>query len=116
MNTLIWSPRSISIASASNDKTVQVWDAASGDHGITYTGHRYPVLGLARSPHGRRIASSGEKSIHVWYAANAENIIVNNQHRDWVRAVAWSPDGRYIASASDDKTVQVRSISPNDQR
>ena len=34
-----WSPDGKRIASGSNDKTVQVWDASNGRHLVTYTGH-----------------------------------------------------------------------------
>jgi len=56
------------------------------------------------------MASASEKNVHVWYGATGDNIIINSQHKDCIRAIAWSPNGRYLASASDDKTVQVRSV------
>src|SRR5207253_4425410 len=36
---MAWSPDSTCIASASSDRTVQVWDAATGKNLLTYHGH-----------------------------------------------------------------------------
>src|SRR5579872_7164939 len=36
---LDWSPDSARIASGSQDKTVQIWDALTGNNPITYRGH-----------------------------------------------------------------------------
>ena len=56
-----------------DDKTVQVWDAASGGHIYTYRGHYNASLGfitaVAWSPDGRRIASgSWDQTVQVWGA------------------------------------------------
>jgi WD40 repeat protein len=37
--SVAWSPDGKKIASGSGDKTVQVWDALTGKHDLTYTGH-----------------------------------------------------------------------------
>jgi WD40 repeat protein len=62
-------------ASGSDDRTLKVWDAASGQATITLTGHTGPVLSVAFSPDGKRIVSgSSDGTLTVWDAShNDEN-------------------------------------------
>jgi eukaryotic-like serine/threonine-protein kinase len=102
-----WSPDGKRIASASSDRTVRVWDAASGTDLYTYTGHADSVYAVAWSPDGGRIASASfDKTVQVWDAEGG-NPYTYNRHSSWVWSVAWSPDGGRVASAGGDKTVQV---------
>jgi len=72
IDSISWSPDSSQIASSSEDGTVQVWDAFTGDNITTYRGHisndvPYAVLRVAWSPDGNRIASSGvDETVQVW--------------------------------------------------
>ncbi|MBA2286567.1 MAG: protein kinase, partial [Ktedonobacteraceae bacterium] len=62
-----WSPDGQRIASASGDRTVQVWDATTGNHLTVYSGHSAPVYAVSWSPDGQRIASSSnDKTVQVW--------------------------------------------------
>jgi len=71
-----WSPNSVRLASASNDGTVQVWEASTARevftqrHYFTYGGHYKWVRALDWSPDGECIASaSHDKTVQVWQAA-----------------------------------------------
>jgi WD40 repeat protein len=72
IDSISWSPDSTQIASSSEDGTVQVWNAFTGDNITTYRGHisndvPYPVLRVAWSPIGDRIASTGfDETVQVW--------------------------------------------------
>ena len=72
IDSISWSPDSSQIASSSEDGTVQVWNAFTGDNITTYRGHitndvPYPVLRVAWSPIGDRIASTGtDETVQVW--------------------------------------------------
>ena len=62
-----WSPDGTRIASCSKDKTVQIWDAATGSRIFTYRGHTADVYTAAWSPDGRRIASCWQdKTVQIW--------------------------------------------------
>ncbi len=106
--TVAWSPMGNQIASASVDKTVQVWNPANGSAIASYTGHTDVVHSLAWSSDGSYIASaSNDQTVQVWEAPTGSPFLTYRGHTGAVNAVAWSPDGSLIASASNDGTVQV---------
>ncbi len=103
-----WSPDAKRIASASQDKTVQVWDATTGDNVLTYRGHTSIVTAVAWSPDGVHIASASQDgAVQLWNATTGAYMFTYRGHTGTVTALAWSPDGTRIAFSSWDKTVQV---------
>lgn len=108
VNCITWSPDGEYIASASDDQTVQVWNASTGLSLFTYRGHSEPVNSVAWSPNGRYIASaSNDRTVQIWEASSGTPLSTCHGHTQGVNSVAWSPDGKYIASASGDKTVRI---------
>src|SRR5260370_499335 len=72
---LAWSPDSKHIVSAGQDTTVQVWDATTGVHRFTYTGHSQAVNAVAWSPHGNRIASASmDSNVQVCSAIDGSRV------------------------------------------
>jgi serine/threonine protein kinase len=70
VSAVAWSLDGKCIASASSDKTVQVWDAVDGGNVFTYKGHSNIVSAVAWSPDGKLIASgSDDKTVQVWVAS-----------------------------------------------
>lgn len=108
VNSLTWSPDGKLIASASDDKFVQVFDATSGVRKVIYSGHAEEVAAVAWSPNGKLIASgSQDKTVQVWDAASGKKLFTYQGHNDRVNSVAWSNDSLLLTSGSEDKTVQV---------
>src|SRR5262249_44742112 len=66
-----YSPEGRRLASAGyEDRTVRVWDAATGQELLSLKGHRTEVFRVAYSPDGRRLASSGrDATVRVWEAS-----------------------------------------------
>jgi hypothetical protein len=96
------------LVSASDDETVRVWDAGTGELLLTLAGHTESVLGVAFSSDGSRLASaSDDETVRVWDAGTGELLLTLAGHMGWVRGVAFSSDGSRLASASDDRSVRV---------
>lgn len=55
------------ITSGGMDRTVKIWDVASGREARTLEGHTDVVYSVAFSPNSRRIASgSNDKTVKIW--------------------------------------------------
>ncbi|PWI65088.1 hypothetical protein PCL_07387 [Purpureocillium lilacinum] len=103
------------LASASFDRTVKVWDAATGDIVRTLEAHSYHVRSVAFSPDGKLLASaSDDRTLKVWDAATGEVQQTLEGHRKSVKSVAFSPDGKLLASASSDGIVKVWNAATGD--
>src|SRR6266404_408937 len=108
VRAVAWSPNGAHIVSGSDDKTVQVWEAITGDHLFTYMELADAVSAVSWSPDSAHIASAGnDATVQVWEADTGNHIFTCRGHTDRVNSVSWSPDSKLIASASDDKTVRV---------
>ncbi|KFY95951.1 hypothetical protein V498_03029 [Pseudogymnoascus sp. VKM F-4517 (FW-2822)] len=93
------------LASASDDNTVKIWDAATGTLQQTLEGHSSAVHSVAFSHDSRLLASaSDDNTVKIWDAATGTLQQTLEGHSSAVHSVAFSHDSRLLASASGDNT------------
>jgi WD40 repeat protein len=112
ITSVAFSPDNKTLATASVDGTVKVWDAVTrrevaspkwGAHPVT------SVTSVAFSPDSRALAiAAGDNTIRLWdTTAPQKEPAVLRGHSAPLYSVAFSPDGRTLAAASEDKSVLV---------
>jgi hypothetical protein len=100
------------LASASWDQTVKLWDVASGQAKQTLSGHTGYVYSVAFASDGKTLASaSSDQTVKLWDVASGQVKQTLSGHADRVLSVAFASDGKTLASASDDKTVKFWDVA-----
>jgi small GTP-binding protein len=108
VNTVAISGDGKRAVSASDDKTLRVWDLTTFRCLATLRGHTDYVLGVAISGDGRRaVSASADKTLRIWDIVTYKCLATLKGHTDTVRGVAISGDGKRAVSASDDHTLRI---------
>jgi WD40 repeat protein len=105
-----FSPDGRRIVTASLDKTLRLWDAATGKPiGEPLRGHQEAVYVASFSPDGGRIVSaSQDRTARLWDAATGMPIGEPFKgHQARVFGASFSPDGQRIVTASEDNTAML---------
>ena len=102
------SPDGKLLASSATDRTVCLWDLASGELKHRLRGHSDYVYSATFSPDGQILATSDkEGTIKLWNVPSATEIAILAEGCGPVRHVVFAPDGASLAAACFDGPVKI---------
>ncbi len=114
MYDLEFSPDGQILASASGDRTVKLWNVASGERLDTLGQSLLELYAVAFSPDGKRVAAGGvDNRIRIWEigpgAKEGTNPLLHARyaHEGAVLRLAYTPDGKYLVSTAENRSVKV---------
>ena len=128
---LAYHPKTRILASASDDRTVRLWNIATQDCLQVLRGHTYWVRTLAFNDTGLLLASAGDdETIRLWDVRSGLCLCTLGRermiekwtqqatasappvgHHHWIRAVVFSPDGKTLVSGGDGKQVLLWDVA-----
>ncbi|MEV6930533.1 Hsp70 family protein [Dactylosporangium sp. NPDC051485] len=104
-------PAGTVLASAGADRTVRLWDTASGAPRAVLEGHTDPAAAVAFNPAGTLLASAGlDTTIRLWDPSTGAHLHTLDGHDGAVHALTFAPDGATLISAGADGAVRLWSL------
>jgi WD40 repeat protein len=116
VSAVAYAPDGSFVAAGGQDRTIRLWEPATGKELATLRGHTGSIQSLAISPDGKTLASGGQGlaggTILLWdvkdRAAAPRRLI---GHTDSVHALLFTPDGKSLISGGWDGTIHVWDVA-----
>lgn len=115
VHAVAFSPDGQTLASGGYDKTIRLWNVATGAARRVLVGHGRSINSVAYSPDGRWVVSADDDATVLLWDANSGKAIRRFRGADYaVYSVAFSPNGSRLAAGGKDRTVFVWDVGTAD--
>ncbi len=108
-----FSPDGKRIVTASNDKTVRIWEAGTGKQLMMLSAFEGVGGRAYNSPDGTKIISGDTKAARVWDAETGKELLTLRQNL--IENVAFSPDGKQVLTYGGDTTTLWNATTGKEQ-
>ena len=93
---------------ASDDKTLRLWDAQTGDALVEFRGHdNFVFCCQFNGPSNLLVSGSFDETVKLWDVRSGECVSTLPAHSDPVTAVSFNRDGSCVVSASHDGLIRI---------
>ncbi|MFO0806888.1 MAG: WD40 repeat domain-containing serine/threonine-protein kinase [Gemmataceae bacterium] len=107
ISSVVFSPDGSRIATLGNDRTVQVWDAATGRGIGLPLWHNGPVKVGVFGPRQMLVTAGSDHHARVWAAETGSLTALSPAHKGVVSTAAFHPDGTIVATGGDDGVTHL---------
>jgi cytochrome c len=95
------------IATAGADARIAIWTQGRQQPDQIFEGHRGPIVSIAVSPDGARLASaSWDHTVRIWSLGDGAQQVLEG-HAQNVNGVAFTPDRRSLVSVGYDRELRI---------
>ncbi len=103
--------------SASEDRTLKLWDLPTGTLVRTVRGHSEKLTCVAITPDGKAaLAGDAGGALKLWELSTGNALSTFERHADSVSCVAILPDGKAAISGSYDRTLKLWDLTTGKER
>lgn len=110
INDVCWNPTSPILATASDDKTVRLWDAITGEALVELRGHSSFVFCVDQYQ-SMAVTGSFDETVKLWDIRSGDCISTIPAHSDPVTAVSFNRDGTVVGSSSHDGLMRLWDVA-----
>lgn len=116
IHAVAFAPAGRTLAIASDDPTIKLWDLTAGGETGRLAGQNRAVATVALAPDGKRLASGGmEAAVRSWDWAAGRSAWRQDANASSVNSVAFSPNGRLLADGGWHGTITLRDAATGRQ-
>ncbi len=113
---LVWSvrfdPTGCTCVSSSDDQSIRLWDASTGELLRTFFGHKNRVWSIAFSPDGTTLISgSDDQTLRFWDLLTGQSLYTLEGYSNQIWSIDYSPANNLLGSGGDNGIIYLWSAA-----